>query len=503
MPILSPAESQSELALVTAVDDLEAGAATYPYTRLSADDFERLAYALFTVSAPPGHARFWDQASIMVRGADAGRDVILTADDAQKGVVQCKRLESAIALPVVFRELVKLILFPLADDSLPQIEAGLTYYLALAHECAGTVIDFFDRPTEILASREADVEAAVGEVMESYVTLAGLDRSDALARVKSALPRFQYCLLRPVLLDAWVSRETGVATQFFRHRVVVDHARVDAQYVSIMDLLGQVAQQTQGVPVLTDVDLKLIKERIDSVPETHRVAVGFASLFGFPREMFVGDDNLRRRLAPLTSLLNQLGADFIDWMFQQSNMEAEAICSLGEVIFTVHPFARQVPAAFLAEVTRDVTSNAISGKTISDIVSNLEKRPVFATDDERLAYVRATLLAAGGRYLQGDFSAVEGDQELKALKLNIIQQLLLGLPDEAEMVMRLDHGIRVMRPHLLAAASRIRQLGAYQPCVFLSGTTAIDDPNTLERMAATIRSLEESKRRGGTLDDEA
>lgn len=444
MPILSPSEVEAELALVAAVNDLEAGAATYPYTRLSADDFERLAYALFTVSEPPGKDRFWHQSSIMVRGADAGRDVVLMANGSLVGVVQCKRLESAIALPAVLRELAKLILFPLADSSLPEVRAGLTYYLALAHECAGTVVDFFDRPTELLAKREADVEAAVREVLESYATLAALDLLDAIQHVKSILPELRYCLLRPVLLDGWVSKETRVATQFFRHRMVVDHARVDAQYSSIMELLGQVRQQTEGVSLLTDVDLRLIKERIESTPETHRVAVGFASFFGFPREMFVGDENLERRLMPLSSLLNQLSADFIDWIFEQSNQEADAICSLSEVIFTVHPFVRQVPRAFLGEVARAVTSNALSGRVLGDIIAKLENRPALDTDDLRLQHVRTNLLSAGRRYLQGDFSEVEGDEGLKALKLNIIRQLLQGMPDETAMVKQFDHGIEAI-----------------------------------------------------------
>lgn len=490
---MSPAEAQSELARVVAVDDLAAGAATYPYKGLSADDFERLAYALFNVSAPPGQNRFWHHASIMVRGSDAGRDIALLSDSTLVGVVQCKRLETAIALPAVFRELAKLVLFPLVDDGLPEVRAGVSYYLTLAHDCARTVVEFFDRPTEILKKREADVEAAVREVLESYTTLAAVDEVDALTRVKSTLPRFKYHLLRPVSLDGWISGQPSVSTQFFRHRMVVDCARVDAQYTEIFALMTKVVQQTEGVPLVTDVDLKLINDRIQSVPESHRVSVGLASFFGFPKEMFIGEKNFQSRLRPLSTLLNQLNSDFIDWIFERARKEA-ADCSVGEWLFTVHPFARQIPLAFLSEVSRDVTSNALSGGVMTNIMSKLEGRPALTTDDERLDHVRQIILEAGRRYLRGDFSEVQGDEALRTVKLDIIKQLMRGLSDEAEMVRHLDSGIGVMRADLFAAASRLRQIGAYKPCVFLNGAPGLDDPKSQEQMAATIRSLEELKR---------
>ena len=394
MPILTEAAAESELSLVKTVDDLEAGAATYPYTRLTADDFERLAYALFTHSAPPGQDRFWEQVSIMVRGADSGRDVVLMAGGKLKGVVQCKRIESAIPLPAVLRELAKLILYAEVDDSLPPVGADLTYYLALAHESALTVIDFFDRPAEILANRVADIEAAVHEVLETYARLADLDIGHAVARVKAVLQGLRYRLLRPVLLDGWLAKETGIASRFFRHRLVVDHQRMDAQYSSVMEQMSQVLQQVQGVPLLTDVDLKLIKNRIESTPETHRVAIGVASLFGFPREMFMGGDNLRRRLLPIVDLINQLNAEFADWMLERSKGEANAICGLGKVVLTVHPFALQVPRAFLVGVALDITRTALLGRLMGEIAAKHLKRPVFATD-EALGFQQ--LIRAGHR----------------------------------------------------------------------------------------------------------
>jgi hypothetical protein len=170
-PILTGAPADAQLQNVQAVTDFDVSAPQYPLIRLSADDFELLNYALFKVSAPAGNSTIWDSVAWMLRGADAGRDLVLFRAEKLVGVVQCKRLESPIALPDVLREIIKSILFTVADDSLPPIEPGLTYYLALASEAAGTVIDFFQRPAEILASRKADLPTYVREVIEKYDSL--------------------------------------------------------------------------------------------------------------------------------------------------------------------------------------------------------------------------------------------------------------------------------------------------------------------------------------------
>lgn len=79
MAILKGADADAELAKVKAVEDLAAASTKYPLTGLSADDFEVLCYALFKNSAPDGLAKGWDDAAIVLRGADAGRDLLLHA----------------------------------------------------------------------------------------------------------------------------------------------------------------------------------------------------------------------------------------------------------------------------------------------------------------------------------------------------------------------------------------------------------------------------------------
>ena len=62
---------------VERVDGIEAASPTFPLADLSPVDFELLNYALFKNSSPVGTPRNWDDAALMLTGADEGRDILL------------------------------------------------------------------------------------------------------------------------------------------------------------------------------------------------------------------------------------------------------------------------------------------------------------------------------------------------------------------------------------------------------------------------------------------
>lgn len=493
--IIQGPEADAELRKVQAVEGLNAAPLNYPLIGLSADDFERLCYALFKVSAPDGVSRAWSDVAIMVRGADAGRDLLLLAGERPWGVVQCKRLESAIALPATFREIIKLILYPDVDSSLPQIEEGTHYFLSLASEATQTVVDFFGTPSNVLSDQNDSIPAYVQEVLESYTSLSVLETSQATAKVRRLLPTLKYRFVRPVDLNGWIARENGVAARLFQHRILIDDANMTAGFSEVKSILQSMAGQLGGLPLMTDADLKLIKARMESVPETHRLSFGFASLFGFPKEMFAGEQNLKPRAERLNNLVAEIGQDYIDWLYQQVNHKAEEICTLGEVTVRVHPFARQLPAPFLGLVLKENIDKNLIGKVMSGFIEKTLGQRSFHNDDERIQNIKQTLVASGERYLRGHFSGMVGEGNLLELKKALARASVSGLHSVADLNHVLDSGIFIMRPHLDAAAIEMRRLSAHPLSIFLTDSSSIDDPNVLQRIADTVRALDGSKER--------
>jgi len=431
--------ADAEIDRVKAVEAEEPGQASFAYLRLTDEDFERLSYFLFKESKPSGVERTWDDAAIVVRGADAGRDVLLTSAGRAVGIVQCKRLESGISLPAVFREISKLVLFAKVNGDLA-FDAANTYVLAVARDPAGTVVDFFARRKELEAKRRDDLLAAAREVREEYATLAALSVDEAEQEVLRVFPTLSLKLLRPTDLDEWLGRETTISARFFRQRMVVDARHVTEGQQKLEAILNSMRGKIDAVPLLTDDDLKIIKNRIEQTPETHRLNLGIATLFGYPREMFVENADLRARVERLGELQSELDRDYIQWIFGHSNMMADEVCVSADVMVPVHPFARQIPRAFLGLVASECVAAAISGTIMSRITSKVSNQPTFENDTARIADVCKELISAGERYLAGDFSQLAGNSELVALKRRMITAMMVGLSSRDDIVRALESG---------------------------------------------------------------
>ncbi|MDR3439997.1 hypothetical protein [Telmatospirillum sp.] len=466
----------------------DAGQLTFDYLRLGDEDFERLSYALAKVSAPCAINRTWDSATLMVRGADAGRDVLLTCCGRAVGVIQCKRLESQLAMPAVFREIAKLILFATVHGDM-RFDDKLVYMLAVARDPAGTVSEYFARRAELESVKADDVKAAAREVRDTYKTLNHLSDNEAETVVLNALPALDLYLLRPVDLDEWLEREGAVSRRFFRQRTVVDNEVVQDGIADIKATLADLSKQIAGTAPVTDQDLAILREEIERTPESHRLNVGIAMLFGFPREMFVGRPALEARVGRLAKLLNEITSDYTDWVFVEARRRANEIL-VSDQAQLVAPFSRQIPQAFLALVAKECLTEAVSGSVMSGIIDKLSNATRLDTDEARLQQVRNDLRTAGLQYLAGDFSKLVGDSKLVAEKRALISLLMHNVENAAHLEGALDHGATILQSKLFAAAHDLRDLCKHKTTIVLTGTRGIDTDASLKRLVDTVRALD-------------
>jgi hypothetical protein len=493
--IISGASADAEIGKVNPAEIEDAGLASFAYLRLDDEDFERLSYALAKSSAPLGIERIWDDAALMVRGADAGRDVLLTKAGVPAGVIQCKRLESQMALPAVFREMAKLILFASANGDL-RFNSDLIYLLAVARDPAGTVVDYFARRAEVEPLKRDMIMAAALEVRDTYATLENMDDAVVERLVFEAMPKLSIKLLRPVDLDEWMGREAAVAARFFKQRIVVDNQLVSDRLDSFEGLLRGLMGDVQKLAPVTDEDLELLREQIRDTPETHRLNLGIAMLFGFPPEMFVGRPNLEKRIGRLRDLLQEVDADYTDWVFALARDKTAEICDSAEAMYAPM-VARAVVGPFLGYVAKECLTVALSGSVMSSILDRLSNAPRLETDEARLRQAQGDVAAEWGRYLAGDFGQMIGDAEELKLKRLIIGQGLEGIASQAHLENALEMGANLLKPKLFDAANSIRATCKHKVSIVLTGSRVIDSGEGLKRLADTVRSLEAFKSSGG------
>lgn len=216
---------EQELERVSKSLDVEAGAHKAPLNSLSDSDFELLLWSVYKQKS--GTAGYYDKATLMVAGADGGRDVWLTKNGNPAGLVQCKRLKAAFSRPAALREIIKFILFAELDPSL--LKSGLPFKYSLAVSCdpAKTAVDFFTSPSQWLEKNDVVVSSYLNDVIGDYESFKGFTVADKLDRVKLQLETFSYELIRPSDIDAMLDERPQIRERFFRVRLVHSEEKIE------------------------------------------------------------------------------------------------------------------------------------------------------------------------------------------------------------------------------------------------------------------------------------
>ncbi len=227
---------EQELDGVSKALDVESGAHKAPLNSLSDSDFELLLWRIFDQRSDP--KGYYDSATVMVAGADRGRDVWLTKNGDPAGLIQCKKLNSAFSLPQAIREIIKFILFAELDPSLLKDGRQFKYFLAVSTDPANTTVDFFTSPAQWLAKNSDEVLGLLNTVIDSYESFKNFSGVKKLERVKRQLEAFSYELIRPANIDAFLCGLPRVREQFFQVRLVQSEEAFDALFDRKVDEHG-------------------------------------------------------------------------------------------------------------------------------------------------------------------------------------------------------------------------------------------------------------------------
>lgn len=135
---LNDSEIEFEQSKVQAIEVIDIGDKILPYNELSPDGFEHLLYAIYRKLPNSFH----DRTTLMITGADKGRDVWLTKNENPVGLVQCKRERQGFDVIKALKEVIKFLLFAHLEPKLLPDPKQFKYTLALSSEPANTTVDF-------------------------------------------------------------------------------------------------------------------------------------------------------------------------------------------------------------------------------------------------------------------------------------------------------------------------------------------------------------------------
>jgi hypothetical protein len=488
---LSEQEVDAEFRAVTAVEDFQSGPHRFPYLRLSSTGFELLLYALHKQALQAAIPPDYDSVRVLNEGSDRARDLVLYAKSAPVGTVQCKRYQSGISVPEVLREIIRFILFARLDPALLPKPDGFLYKLVLARDPAETVADLFAEPPRVIKVYAPNLSSYIAEVIEKFASFKGINVADVLPAVESTLGLFRYELVRPVDLDALVDAAPGVQQRFFASRLVVDSSLVESGLAAQSAKIDEILRRTPEP--ISDADIRTLQDRILEIPESHRFSAGFAKFFGYPQQIIDTPEKLKAFLPRVAQFKADLDAFFVDWLNTEGARMAEDICKSAPVTVTVHPFARQIPAAFLGTVAAKVTTQSEFGRAMGQIIQKVSARPTDETDTQILTRLVSYFQERGAEILRSDFSKFANPPELFETKKSIMQFAVRGLGTEQEIELCLHRGLEVMRDDLEKAAANLRALGRQPRTVVLQGMDFLDSSVELSRFAESVRRDDSAK----------
>ncbi|TVU61133.1 hypothetical protein FQP88_15125 [Vibrio atlanticus] len=215
---LSVIEEEDILSLrndIKLTDVIQAEVRSMPFHLLNPDEFELLLWDLFYSHCHDIDILF-DNARLMITGADQGRDVWFTHEGKPSGLIQCKREEKKYSRNDVLKEVIKFLLYSELSPSLLPQPTTFTYCLALSTDPKGEVDDFFEDPLTWLKSNKLEVESAIKKVVKSYKSFKDIKLEDVKDSIYSNIKSLSYQLIRPHELNRWLDIHQDVRKRFFK-----------------------------------------------------------------------------------------------------------------------------------------------------------------------------------------------------------------------------------------------------------------------------------------------
>lgn len=189
-----------------------------PLTRLRDRTFELLAWSITQAQIDKGESAF-DKATLLNRGADKGRDVLLLKDGRVIGIIQCKRYEKAIDLPSVLRELMRFALLAVRQPNLVPKQEGFGYQLWTATEISGPALAFFDAPRAYIEGNKLSLLEAARKARLNVVALTAPNEAVAEAENRKAaklISGFSFKTIGPNAIKSALADDESLRRRFFR-----------------------------------------------------------------------------------------------------------------------------------------------------------------------------------------------------------------------------------------------------------------------------------------------
>ncbi len=472
--IVPEAQTKEEMQCGFKPPVLDAHFTNLPFNQLGDREFEILVYSLLNEEIKQNKHPNFTKIALMQGVGERGRDCILYDSQGVCGLIQCKKYSGRLTKPQILKELIKFALYSILDDSiLPNIN-NFNYFFYVSNDFAEPCIDLLYKNQIILDDiKNGTIEKFIIQVVEEYETFRPLRDNPPYDSIYNILKNLKISGVNGVELSNRIQMLPKILQNFFNIKLVVDLGNADILFRKALD--------DYGLKLLTDEDLKFIKERIDHTPVDQRIGFGFVDFYGFSNEFFknLNPTEFGEILKAIVDFQKLLNTRLVDLAYK--NIYSFILNKITyPLIYTqrIHPFSASLSAPYL--VKRVIVSMLHGGLPESfkfSLVKETKK-----TDEEIYEEVISYLLASSEKIMNGDYSALMGNEEDITKKKLYYKKLHEGMKDIEDLRKRINLDLIILKPILKEIENDIRRLFSEKRTIMITDSSFMDDNEKIKKI---------------------
>lgn len=456
-----------------------------PLSMLSDREFEILCYKLIKREIESGIFITSNKIALMQGVGERGRDCTLYLNSISNGVIQCKKYSARLTLPQVLKELIKLLLHSILDESIIPDSSNFTYYIYSSNDCTEQALKLiygFRHEIDIHIKSGA-IERYAKDVSEEYEAFIAFRSAIPMDEISKLLKSINFQFSNSSDLSGRVSKYTDLLQEFFNVRTVIDNSDADR--------IVRKALADHGLKLLTDDDLKIIQQRVGQQVPNKRVRLGLVDFFGFSTEFFrdLQPEELNSLLKQVAEIKMTVNTSMQKFISNQVALMELRYCSPLVSKNEVHRFSSQVWKPYLF---RRLASRC-NFKDLPKTLIEEYFQDTILPKDIILKEVSEFLLDTADKVLKRDYSDIYGEGEFLAQKIWLLEKIHEGIEslDQAKLLMSRD--LKILIPIMDKVESKLELLLPTAPTIIIKEGDYFDDPVQLAQVLADCDAIDRSK----------
>lgn len=453
---------------ISKIEWLEPNISQIPYNALGGRNFEILVYRLFEKNIPDVYKDKEVKIYLMEGVGDQGRDISFVLNGHVDGVAQCKNWKTTFSKNLLIKEIIKTSLFMKQEGVLQFFN---NYWIVAPEGCPSDAKSLIQNFSSLI--KQEKIENLFNQVVEEYESFKGMTFVNEEKDLLSLLGRLHVTEITRIDLDFLLEKSPNVKRMHFKLDSIID---CETNKKMIEDAL-----ENFGLRMFTDVDLNILKENIEKVPEKYRTRLLGFDIFGLPQEMFgTTSDDERDFLQSAVNLWSKLNIMVMNKVVDEINNLIYSRIKI-PLVHTNQVHSHSV--FFCAPYITKCTIFVINENSMPISVYG----PINRNDVEKECKER--IIATASSVFNNDYSSFTGDALLVKKKKLLMKLSLEGLNSVEEVVSQLDKDLCLLKPICDEIIDSLLEKYKYSKTVVVHDLSIWKDSKYMDNAAKTLKNF--------------